>query len=62
MDRKNYLLIVKIPITAMDDIEARDIAQSEVDSLEVLFSEVKLQEIFDNKPPRGIALNPTQEG
>jgi hypothetical protein len=65
-----YQLIIKIPFEAIDDIEARKKAEpmlvtDPVNKLQEVYEvpvEPKLQEIFINKPPRGIALNLTPEG
>jgi len=62
MGNKNYVLTVKIPISGIDDFEARVKAKELVSSINslVLVGEpepkVKLQEIFGNKEPRGIKL------
>jgi hypothetical protein len=53
-----YLLTIRIPFEAMDDIEARQKATEYMaDASEIVpESEEKLQEIFPDKPPRGISL------
>jgi len=54
-----YLITVKIPIEAMDDLEARKITNDLKDHyilLRTKDNEVKLQEIVENAPPRGIRL------
>ena len=58
-----YQMITKITFEAMDDIAAREqidffIKTDPIIRLQEVYEfpvEVKLQEIFDNKPPRGIA-------
>ena len=52
-----YQLIIKIPFEAIDDIEARKEAMGMLCGMNISEEEnAKLQEIYDNKPPRGIAL------
>jgi len=59
-----YQLIVKIPFEAMDDIDARKhicsiMNTDPIDKIQEVYEvpvEVKLQEIFENKAPRGIAV------
>lgn len=59
MEKRKYLLTVKLEFDAFDDIEAREIAK---DNLGYEFNtiggklEVKLQNIFDNKEPRKVEL------
>ena len=62
-----YQLIIKIPFEAMDDIQAREIAENfSVESDSMIYgpekAEVKVQEVFETKPPRGITLNTTPKG
>ena len=57
---KNYILTIRIPFTALDDMDARNKSKNSV-YLELngdSFSEkvVKLQEVFENKAPRGLEL------
>lgn len=51
-----YQVLVKIPFNAMDDVAARQILQDMVEKNSELLkhSEIKLQETFKDKPPRGI--------
>lgn len=52
---KDYILSIKIPIKALDDIQAREFAKvfSKIfKSIET--KELKLQEIFNDKPPRHV--------
>ena len=62
MGNKNYVLTVKIPVSGIDDFEARVKAKELVSSVNSLVlvgepePQTKLQEIFDNKGPRGIRL------
>jgi len=54
----NYQLNIKIPFEAMDDVAARQIAsryQVEVSSV-IPESEQKLQQVFNDKPPRSVPL------
>jgi len=52
-----YQLIIKIPIEAIDDVDSRkkakEIINNRLDALECSF---KLQEIYEDKAPRRIAL------
>lgn len=53
----DYQIIVKIPIKALDDIEARKMAQTVIYDFESLKEkEVKLQRVHKNKSPEGITL------
>lgn len=53
-----YLLTIKIPFEALDDIEARKKAREYIqdNSASDEGNLVKLQENFTDKPPRGIPL------
>ena len=52
-----YLYTIKIPFEAMDDIEARKIARElQADIPASKESSSKLQEVFIDKPPRGISI------
>ena len=55
-----YLMTIKIEFDAFDDIEARQISKSissgENGTAINFASEIKLQKIFDDKPPKGIEL------
>lgn len=56
-----YQVIIKVEFEAMDDIEARTVAESittDNNILEVYEEKAtyKIQEVFENKPPRGISI------
>jgi len=53
-----YLLTIKVPFEAMDDIEARKKAREYIQDNGASNEDnvVKLQENFTDKPPRGIPL------
>jgi len=51
-----YQLIIKVPIEARDDLEARLKERDMIKELPYKGAEVKLQEIFPDKAPRGIGL------
>ena len=51
MEQKTYQLMIKIPFKALDDIDARHLATM---FLIDQAAEVKLQEVYSDKPPRGI--------
>jgi hypothetical protein len=54
-----YQLVVKFPFEAIDDVQAREKAQAMLSDIHRQYNdptEAKLQEVFVNKPPRGIAL------
>lgn len=61
----DYQLIIKIPFEAMDDIAARQMAktiqmeliESNSEDFDDLKREYKLQNVFPDKPPRGISCN-----
>lgn len=56
MDKKTYQLFLKIPIEAVDDIEARSIADVLYKDMLIDMEkcEIKLQEIFSDKAPRKV--------
>ena len=54
-----YLLTIRIPFDAMDDIAARQEAKKILSDTQVTKesdNEIKLQNVFPDKPPRGIIL------
>ena len=51
-----YVLTIKVPIEAVDDIEARKIVTEKLGDKIFSEAELKLQEIFSNKPPRKVEL------
>jgi len=63
---KNYVLTIKIPINAMDDMDIRtkisplisawEVIEKDIIVLEKEDNIIKLQEIFDNKAPRGVII------
>lgn len=55
MDKNSYLLTITIPVGAMDDPDARAQAELAIPALGP-DAKVKLQEIFENQPPRRIKL------
>jgi hypothetical protein len=55
----DYLLIIRIPIPAMDDPEARNKAQALLKQMQVpegTQASMKLQKLEAGKPPTGVAL------
>lgn len=52
--KKDYILTIRIPISGIDDGDARIKSKELISGND--FSDVKLQEIFRNKPPRTIRL------
>ena len=61
MDNKRYLLTIRVPIEGMDDLDARVRAKELMAQATLLIDwsdkkRVKLQEISDNKEPRGLIL------
>lgn len=52
----SYLLTIRIPLEAMDDLAARKKATEELSKVSTFFpqAEVKLQETFEDKTPRSI--------
>jgi hypothetical protein len=52
-----YQIVIKINYDAMDDIEAKTKMYEILQNKELTTdAEIKLQEKYENKPPRGIAL------
>ena len=66
MDKKQYLLTIRVPIEGMDDLDAREQAQKIIYDYSISDINctiqwrndefVKLQEISGNKQPRKLAL------
>ncbi|MBE3085378.1 MAG: hypothetical protein IMZ64_04075 [Bacteroidetes bacterium] len=61
-----YQVTIKVLFEAMDDIEARKIGNSiahdnDIPEIHEDKAEIKIQEVYENKPPRGIAVNLTPE-
>jgi len=59
MEEKDYLLVIKLPIKAMDDAAARSEARSEPVNLGIEEKEmqyVKLQRVVAGQSPEGIPL------
>ena len=61
MEKKKYLLTIKLEFDAFDDVEARFLAKDNFECwIKCKGSKqeevVKLQNIFENKPPRNIEL------
>ena len=51
----NYQMVIKIPMTEMDDIAARKKAKEIIATLPNIDKTVKLQRLEGNKPPTGIS-------
>jgi len=52
-----YMLTIKVPFDAFDDLDARKIATEKIEKMSVPENgEVKLQEFFQNKAPRKIEI------
>lgn len=56
MDKKNYQLLIKIPFEAMDDLDARHLATMFLIDEK---ADVKLQEVYKDRAPRGIYFEKT---
>lgn len=61
MSRKYYALTIRIPVSGMDDIDARIRSKEIMSDIKTMIDwsnkkQVKLQEVFENKEPRGIVL------
>lgn len=57
-EQKDYLLMIKVPIKAIDDIDAR-MKLSEIKKNPKFYihnGEIKLQEIFKGQPPRHVII------
>jgi hypothetical protein len=56
----DYQIIVKVPFSAFDDLEAREKAKSILSNTDVLLSdekvEKKLQRVFKDRPPERVVL------
>ena len=54
---KQYVLTIKVPFEALDDPHARRVLEDKLSKKEFLEeAELKLQEIFENKPPRKVEI------
>jgi hypothetical protein len=57
MMNKDYVLTIRIPFEAMDDLEARMATRRKLQEKDFLEeAEIKLQEVFKDKSPRKIPL------
>jgi hypothetical protein len=59
-----YQLVVKFPFETIDDIEARKRAERMLADIHRQYNDPidsKLQEVYENKPPRGININSIQQ-
>lgn len=60
LPNNKYLLTIKIQFESVDDIDARVEERKIVETFKKTISvdhvDIKLQEVFENKAPRGIAL------
>lgn len=52
-----YQLVIKLPIEALDDIDARQKAQQIVKDLNITGHSMKLQRLLKDKQPIGININ-----
>jgi len=52
-----YEVVIRIPVVACDDVDARDRATRLLASLPVSGGSIKLQCIYTDKAPRGVILN-----
>jgi hypothetical protein len=57
MEKRNYQLLIKIPFKALDDIDARHVAS--MYQIDQAAADVKLQEVYKDKAPRGIYFEKT---
>lgn len=51
-----YLLMIKIPIEAIDNLDARLQVREILKKKDLDKEQVKLQRLYDNKPPEGVKL------
>lgn len=61
IERKRYVLTVRVPISGIDDCDARLKSKNVMSEIKSLVDwsdkkQVKLQEVFDNREPRGVWL------
>ena len=52
-----YQLVVKMPIEAMDDIDARQKAKELIEYIRVVGYSSKLQRLYPDKEPIGVSIN-----
>ena len=52
----DYLIVIKIPIQALDDPDARNKTNEMLKDIKIPGSEVKLQRLVKDKAPIGISL------
>lgn len=55
---KDYQLVIRFPIKAIDDIEARHLAQAIIQKADVnaLNPICKLQQVYPDRPPKKVVL------
>lgn len=56
VDAMNYQLVIRIPMSEMDDVAARKKAKEIIATMLNIEKTVKLQRLEDNKPPIGISI------
>ena len=56
LEKRKYLLSIKMPFEAIDDAEARQIAKDYLDGKRELQKDVKLQKLMQGKSPEGLSL------
>ena len=53
---KDYVLVIRKKIRAIDDFDAREKAKNELEMMKIDQREGKLQKVFENKQPQKIEL------
>lgn len=55
---KKYLLTIRVPFEAMDDLEARQKVKAKIENKKISLegTDIKIQEVFEDQPPRKISL------
>jgi hypothetical protein len=53
----DYQLVIKVPIEALDDIDARQKSQQVIKDLNISGHTLKLQRLYLDKEPTGVSIN-----
>jgi len=56
VEKKKYMLNIKMPFEAIDDADARQIVKDYLEGKKDLQKDIKFQKLIQGKPPEGMSL------